>query len=77
MPPPTHPPTHPPSHLVGTLLLSLVACDDARIARLNAQHRGKQGPTDVLSFEMEDELDFKVASPCIGVGVPFHAQLAE
>lgn len=42
--------------------LSLVLCDDGRIAALNAQHRGKEGPTDVLSFEIEDdELDFKVS----------------
>jgi ssRNA-specific RNase YbeY (16S rRNA maturation enzyme) len=42
--------------------LSLVLCDDARIAALNAQHRGKEGPTDVLSFEIEDdELDYKVS----------------
>ena len=28
----------------------LLACDDARIARLNADFRGKAGPTNVLSF---------------------------
>jgi probable rRNA maturation factor len=28
--------------------------DAARIAELNAAHRGKQGPTDVLSFPVDD-----------------------
>ncbi|GBF97297.1 hypothetical protein Rsub_09988 [Raphidocelis subcapitata] len=35
--------------------VSLVLCDDAYIASLNAAHRGKEGPTDVLSFEVPDE----------------------
>ena len=30
--------------------LSVLACDDARIAVLNADHRGKPQPTNVLSF---------------------------
>ena len=37
-------------------------CDDAHIASLNAAHRGKPAPTDVLSFEMGDEMDFKVST---------------
>ena len=45
----------------GVATLSMVVCDDARIAVLNAQHRGKDGPTDVLSFEMDDDLDYKVS----------------
>ena len=28
--------------------------DAARIAELNAEHRGKEGPTDVLSFPIDD-----------------------
>ena len=28
--------------------------DAARIAQLNAEHRGKQGPTDVLSFPVDE-----------------------
>ncbi len=41
-------------------VLSLVVCDDARMSFLNMKHRGKKGPTDVLSFEMDDEFDRKV-----------------
>ena len=29
--------------------------DAARIAELNAEHRGKTGPTDVLSFPIDDD----------------------
>ncbi len=34
--------------------VSIVLCDDAFIRSLNAQYRGKDGPTDVLSFAQED-----------------------
>lgn len=37
------------------LELSLVLCDDAHIRELNAQWRGIDAPTDVLSFEMEQD----------------------
>lgn len=30
--------------------VSVLACDDARMARLNREHRGKGGPTNVLSW---------------------------
>lgn len=33
--------------------VSLTFVDDARIAQLNADYRGKVGPTDVLSFECD------------------------
>lgn len=33
---------------------SLLACDDARIAALNADHRGKPRPTNVLSWPAEE-----------------------
>jgi probable rRNA maturation factor len=36
--------------------------DAERIAALNAEHRGKQGPTDVLSFPI-DEADADIAGP--------------
>lgn len=34
--------------------IALLACDDARIAELNAQFRGKAKPTNVLSWPTED-----------------------
>ena len=33
--------------------VSITFVDDERIAELNAQYRGKEGPTDVLSFECD------------------------
>jgi probable rRNA maturation factor len=33
--------------------LAIEFVDGARIAQLNAEHRGKQGPTDVLSFPID------------------------
>lgn len=35
--------------------LSLVLCDDAHVQQLNKEYRGKDAPTDVLSFEIPDE----------------------
>lgn len=35
--------------------LSLVLCDDGHIQSLNREYRGKDAPTDVLSFEIPDE----------------------
>jgi probable rRNA maturation factor len=34
--------------------LSLLFCGDERIAELNGRYRGKNGPTDVLSFPREE-----------------------
>ena len=34
--------------------LSVLLCDDETIAELNEQYRGKQGPTDVLSFPQQE-----------------------
>lgn len=34
--------------------ISLLACDDARIAELNAEFRGKPAPTNVLSWPSEE-----------------------
>ena len=42
----------------GEAVLTLV--DDATIAKLNATHMGKRGPTDVLSFPLIDPRDFPV-----------------
>ncbi|GIL44181.1 hypothetical protein Vafri_1716, partial [Volvox africanus] len=44
-------------------LLSLVLCDDPHIRDLNSRHRGKDSATDVLSFELEDDLDYRVHLP--------------
>ena len=41
--------------------VSVVLCGDMHIRALNFQHRNKDKPTDVLSFEMNDELDNKVS----------------
>ena len=37
--------------------VSVALVDDRTIARLNRQYRGKEGPTDVLSFPLADSLD--------------------
>ncbi|MGD9294804.1 MAG: rRNA maturation RNase YbeY [Roseobacter sp.] len=37
--------------------ISVLACDDARIAALNRDHRGKPVPTNVLSWPAEDLRD--------------------
>ena len=42
----------------GEAVLMLV--DDATIAKLNATHMGKRGPTDVLSFPLIDPSEFPV-----------------
>jgi len=34
--------------------LSIALVDDAEIADLNSRYRGRQGPTDVLSFSLEE-----------------------
>jgi probable rRNA maturation factor len=37
--------------------VAIAFVDAARIAELNAQHRGKEGPTDVLSFPIDEAAD--------------------
>jgi len=37
--------------------VELVLTDDATIAALNAEHRGKENPTDVLSFPLEGDME--------------------
>jgi probable rRNA maturation factor len=37
--------------------------DDARIAALNAEHRGRSGPTDVLSFPIDGAQPTLIGSP--------------
>ena len=43
--------------------LSILFTDDEHMAVLNRQYRGKEGPTDVLSFSMVEELDGEAAPP--------------
>lgn len=40
--------------ITNTPEVSVVLCDDPFIQSLNAAHRGKDKPTDVLSFALED-----------------------
>ena len=62
------------SGAVGELTLSFVDTED--IAELNLEHMGKSGPTDVLSFPMDDEpivgvptlLGDVVISPAVAAG---------
>ena len=42
--------------------LAIVLTDDAELAELNAEHLGKRGPTDVLSFPMQPPEAFAAAS---------------
>lgn len=39
---------------LDTVEISVVLCDDPFIQALNRQHRGKDAPTDVLSFAQDD-----------------------
>ena len=54
---PTLPSASPaaPACLAAPLELSLVLCDDGHIQELNKEWRGVDAPTDVLSFELEDD----------------------
>lgn len=38
--------------------IGLILSDDAELAALNAQHMGKDGPTDVLSFPLLSDIPF-------------------
>ena len=58
-------PPHTPA-IAAPLELSLVVCDDAHITELNREWRGVDGPTDVLSFELEDDEDETGCKPEVG-----------
>lgn len=45
---------HLPRALDGSVEVSVALVDDETIADLNARFRGKAGPTDVLSFSMDE-----------------------
>lgn len=47
-------------------VLSLLLTDDEEIAQLNSQYRGKEGPTDVLSFAMQEGECFDAGSEILG-----------
>jgi probable rRNA maturation factor len=54
---------------MGESELSLMLCDDETIRSLNAQWRGKDSPTDVLSFPQEEALSpgqFAQPPPLLG-----------
>lgn len=46
--------------------LSLVVCDDAFIRPLNRDYRGKDAPTDVLSFAMQEGEAVREDDPVLG-----------
>lgn len=47
----------------GDVELSVLFVDEAAITALNERHLGRSGPTDVLAFPIEDELDIGGRSP--------------
>jgi probable rRNA maturation factor len=57
--------------------LGLVLSDDTELAELNAEHMGKDGPTDVLSFPLLDPGDYPAhpgkapRAPAAGADEPF------
>jgi probable rRNA maturation factor len=46
--------------------LAIEYVDAERIARLNLEHRGKEGPTDVLSFPIDGAAPLDAATPLDG-----------
>jgi probable rRNA maturation factor len=48
-------------HGVVSASISLVLVDDIAMARLNRDHLGHEGPTDVLSFDLRDAVNGKTA----------------
>jgi len=48
-------------HTVVSARISVALVDDTVMARLNRDHLGHDGPTDVLSFDLRDEGDGKTA----------------
>jgi len=56
----------------GETEVSLLFVDEDAIAALNEQFLGKSGPTDVLSFPIEDEPGPTGRSPDLGGSGPAH-----
>jgi len=46
--------------------VSILLIDDAEMARMNQQYRGKEGPTDVLSFAQNDGMVMPGTSKMLG-----------
>lgn len=55
--------------LVEPAEISVLFCDDARMAELNGRYRNRKRPTDVLSFEQEPIPGTSSGAP-IAVGIP-------
>lgn len=53
--------------LVSTAVISVALVDDADMAHLNKRHLGRDGSTDVLSFNMDDEADGGVTGDAVVV----------
>jgi probable rRNA maturation factor len=51
---------------VGEGHLAIEYVDEQRIARLNLEHRGKEGPTDVLSFPIDGAAPIESIAPSEG-----------
>ena len=56
--------------------ISLLACDDARIATLNAEFRGKPQPTNVLSWPAEDLAPEQAGDPPAPPSPDFTGEIA-
>jgi len=60
----------------GDVEMNILFVDEVAIAALNEQFLGKSGPTDVLSFPIEDETEFTGRSPDQGGSGPGSVPLA-
>ncbi len=60
----------------GDVEMNILFVDEDAIAALNEQFLGKKGPTDVLSFPIEDETEFTGRSPDQGGSGPGSVPLA-
>ena len=47
----------PTSRKLDNAYISIFLVDDKEMQKLNSQHRGKDSPTDVLSFNIEEKMD--------------------
>jgi len=47
----------PTSRKLDNAYISISLVDDKEMLKLNSEHRGKDSPTDVLSFNIEEKMD--------------------